>query len=130
MSSVSIFKQVDLGKTHAERIREMILNGDAENPLDYPIIMMHYSVKSLVARKLVSPIFRYRKDSRTYYVAALSGVLIIWYISEYNVPKGIRDFVVGVKADEIWVPHSPQQGTDFLASFLDDQFIKYAIDKG
>lgn len=118
VSSNPFFDSVDLGVNHSERIRKMILENNAGKSTDYPIILLDYSVTSPEARVLISKISRFKKDGRTYYAGAISGILVIWHFSDYLLPKSLKHFIIGEQEDKIFILQSLTQGYDFLNHFL------------
>jgi hypothetical protein len=122
LSGMPSFKEVDLGLKHSQRIKTMIKNNDPGTIDEYPVLLLHYAIGDSRARRLISPVRKGSKNGKTFYFLLLSGVLVLWYISENQVPNNLKSLVVA-KENKFSVLHSPIQGFDLFAEiFNDDAF--------
>lgn len=111
------FEDVDLGTEHRDKIRSMIIENNAGTRNDYPILLLHYSRSDTESRKVISKIFKYQKDAVTYYVAIMSGILVLWYIEPNATTEKFKSMIVSADND-LHIISSPTQGFDFLTKFI------------
>lgn len=124
ISTLEFFKDVDLGRKHESQIKNFLLGHDLPLLDHYGIIMQHCAIANPETRKLISSIRRYRKNTKTYYAALFNGLMIIWYISENQVPKGLDKFTL-TKSNGIKVIFSTKQGMDAIRHFLGENALSH-----
>lgn len=124
ISNLPMFENVNLGSKHREKIKKMILDNNPGGTDEYPIILIHYSINDPKSRMFISKIMRYRKNGKYYYAFILSGILVIWYISENQVPLPLLDYTVS-KDNELCIIFSPTQGYDFIARMTGEEAFRH-----
>ena len=122
VSKLDQFTQVDLGP-HEDRIRQMILNKDPKSVEDYPIVMMHYTVKSEVARSVISFFIRYKSRACHYYVTLIGGVMYMYYMTDRCIARGFLK--MGIQPNNtLSFIHSPTQGMEWIVKYFESKIRK------
>lgn len=90
---------------------------------NYPILLLHYSVNKSEAQGFISKIFKFERNGRNYYAAAISGILVIWYLDKNDIPSAFKDFQL-LTDKPLKVLYAPTQGFDFIRNFIGEDVLK------
>ena len=103
------FKEVELGEKHEERIRQIILNGETPNELEYPIMILSYFRSNNKLENLIAQPKRVQsQDKLNAYVFLMNGLQFIFYVNsiDHKIPKYISETTLKAKG-EMSVIHLP-----------------------
>jgi hypothetical protein len=87
VSGLNFYKDVDLGLSHSQRLRSMLMDNYEGGVEDYPILLFHYAVGQPKARQLLSSIIKHKIEGKTLYSIKLCGIMAVWFISTNSVPR-------------------------------------------
>lgn len=115
ISSLPMFRQVNLGEKYGERIREMLLTGNPGKVNDFPFMIKTYRQEKLPHQMILEPLkFKIRdhktgiENHRTSYVFIISGLIISYRIAENESEKWLVEPSIQ-KNNSLLLIHSPEQ---------------------
>ena len=100
-----LFNEVQLGP-HEDRIRQMLLNGEPGEQLEYPCLMMTYLHLKEYPGDLVAQPSRARVNGGYVYKFLIGGIIYVFFISKCTIFPELKDIVVNTDG-VIKVIHSP-----------------------
>lgn len=79
ISSRDFFSEVDLGE-HEEKIRQMILSGEAREKSDYPIMMAHFIKSKTIPSDITIQPIMIKKEGLLQFMIVINGMIFIFHI--------------------------------------------------
>lgn len=117
ISTRPLFKEINLGP-HGEIIRQMILNGDAGEEEDYPIVHWTTVHNGAIPTDYVLQPRMIRFKAHRIHIFPISGMFILFYVSNHEKPRGVMDYTIRKNGTMI-IEHIPiGQGWSFIAKYL------------
>ena len=92
ISSRDFFNEVDLGE-HQEVIRKMILNYNAGDKLDYPILMTHFIKSKTIPSDITIQPIMIKKEGLLEFLIVINGMIFIFHIAG-ETDKTFDDFAL------------------------------------
>ena len=96
ISSKDFYRFVDLGK-HEEIIRQMIINKNASDELDYPCFISSYRKHRDLPFQIISQPLKHRNNGGICYSVLISGLLYTFFMSKKLTPKYLNEIVLNKK---------------------------------
>ena len=93
ISSRPFFSEVHLGP-HEGRIRQMLLESDPSEQLEYPCLIMTYLNLNDFPVDIVSQPSLSRVDGGYIYKFLIGGMIYIFYVSKHIIPSQLSDFAI------------------------------------
>lgn len=109
ISKNEFYHFVNLGE-HEEKIRKMILDGDAGDVLDYPCSICSYRRHTDLPFQIMSQPLKHRHNGGICYSVVMNGLLFTFYISKNLIPDYIAEIVVN-KNNQLKVVNMPRENS-------------------
>jgi hypothetical protein len=122
ISELDFFSDVDLGRSHSDHFRNIILDPYSQFLNDYELILLHYSIADEDSKKFLTSIKRFRRDGYTLYAAMWCGIMVHWYFKPDNILRGVESFTLK-KINGLKVLYSTKQGFDAIRYFLGEKAL-------
>jgi len=105
ISNRLFFKEVQLGP-YEDQIRQMILNNDPGEQMQFPCLIITYLNLKDYPKNLVAQPSRIRKNGGTVYRFLIGGMIYIYYITKSTIPKWLADIAINPNG-EMKIVYSP-----------------------
>ncbi len=95
ITSRDFFKNVDLGDRHANRIKEMLISGNAGEEDEYPLIVMStIRAKSKYKDVILTPLKEVSKDGVKSYIFSIGAFKYQFYVNspQHKLPPFVKEF--------------------------------------
>ncbi len=117
ISDRPLFGEVQLGP-HQERIRQMLLNSDPGELLEYPCLIMTYLHLKEYPGDIVAQPSRSRVNGGHVYKFLIGGMIYIFFISKHIIPSELRDFAINPKGEIKIIHSSPRLARRALGAMI------------
>lgn len=125
ISKRDLFRQVNLGNSHNEALRQMICDGNPKKLEDYPCFICDLGKDQPVLKGTILPPRKIRRNSNTMYEFMISGLLYIYTVSKYGRQKFAHEGIINPNNDMIiWQP--PESFSSFYLSQYKKYILKYS----
>jgi len=98
ISSLPIFKNVSLGP-HEDRMRQMILDSNPDEPMKYPCVLASYRNLKEAPFQFIGQPGLVKGSDGFKYLFMIGGVLYIFYVSHHNIPDWVHNCVINKKGE-------------------------------
>jgi hypothetical protein len=112
-----LFGEVQLGP-HKERIRQMLLNSDPGEQLEYPCLIMTYLHLKEYPGEIVAQPSHARMNGGHVYKFLIGGLLYIFFISKHIIPPELRDVAINSDGEVKIIHLLPHLARKALGSML------------
>lgn len=95
-SEQDFYEKVNLGHKHEKIIKEILLNKNVSNCLEYPIFLRRYNSNRAGTRTIIHPIFskKFGNLERNLYVISLAAHEIIIKVDQRDWPTDLYEFIM------------------------------------
>ena len=108
ISSRSIFQEVNLG-AHEKKIRQMLLENNPGDQMDYPCLIMTYLNLDEFPNDVVGQPSQVRMSGGYLYKFMIGGIIYVYYISKHIIPRQLKDCAIN-RMGELKIIHLMPQG--------------------
>lgn len=117
ISKLPMFKNVNLGP-HEDKIRQMIMNSNPDDPMKYPCVMVSYRNLNEAPHQLIGQPGLVKDGDGYRYLFLIGGILYIFHVSHHNIPSWVNSLAVNSNG-ELRLIHMTQK----MASATFKKFI-------
>jgi len=117
ISNRDFFRNVDLG-SNEENIRAMIINGDAGNDTNYPILIVSFLGNQNIPSEIIGQPHRFRKDQLEGYTYLINGFFYIFFISSEDLPQFYINASINHSNEMKIIQLQPEQAERFLRRYM------------
>ncbi|MFA4880953.1 MAG: hypothetical protein WC650_05015 [Candidatus Doudnabacteria bacterium] len=117
------FKYVDLGQ-YQELIRQMLINNNPKDPMDFPCLISTYkSIRDLPSEIVGQPI-KYRSNNILGYTFLIGGFIYIFFVSNKNKPAWLSEIIIS-KNNEMSIVHLDRNNAkNIINHFFQIEMVK------
>jgi len=117
ISKRPIFKDVDLGPSYEEKIREQIYSETPSKDTDIPIVIMSWNNDKETATDIIAQPVKHKKDGKTFYSFVINGFIILYGITPGAIKKEL-EFLRLQSDNTLSIVHLPKgKGMDFMLNY-------------
>ncbi len=110
ISSRPIFQEVNLGVAHETKIRQMLLENNPGDQMDYPCLIMTYLNLDEFPSAIVAQPSQMRVNGGYLYKIMVGGIIFVYWISKhYIIPRQLKDCAIN-RMGELKIIHLMPQG--------------------